>query len=245
MSMEQLKVKKIDILVVNLIVYLFLSFVFLYLQYAYRHHLSPFSLTYLRKSFELFWYILGPLFLSIIAIWKHHKWSLPLYSFCVLVISYKVIEGVFIEFNKIIVIALFCYISISYFLYQLFNHYLGLASLNANYRPDDLFDPILREISCQANFEKEECTGYLTNWDEEGCFIRLDPSQSNRTGKVALKISFKGRIFEQQGEVVAHSIDFTGIGIKFGKTPKGLSVFNWDEFTELVDELGYKPERLR
>jgi hypothetical protein len=245
MNMEQLKVKKIDILVVNLIVYLFLSFVFLYLQYAYRHHLSPFSLAYFRKSFELFWYILGPLMLSILAIWKHHKWSAQLYSFCVLVISYKVIEGLFIEFNKIIVIALFCYISISYFLYQLFNHYLSLASLNPNYRTDDLFDPILREISCQANFEQESCTGYLTNWDEEGCFIHLDPSKLPRVGVVDVKITFKGRTFEQRGEVVAHSVDFKGIGIKFGKTPKGLSVFNWDEFTELIDELGYKPERLR
>ena len=52
-------------------------------------------------------------------------------------------------------------------------------------------------------------------------------------------------MFEQEGELVAHSLDLRGIGIKFGKTPKGLHVFNWAEFNELVHELGYKPERLR
>ena len=59
--MEQLKVIKKDILVLNLVVFLLLSFAFLYLQYAYRHHLSPVSLAYLRTSPERFWYALIPL----------------------------------------------------------------------------------------------------------------------------------------------------------------------------------------
>lgn len=243
--MEQLKVKKKDVLVLNLIVFLGLSYIFLYLQYAYRHHLSPFSVAYLRKSLELFWYVSVPLITSAVLVWKHHRWSIPVYNFCSALVSYKVIEGLFIEFNKIIVVTLFFYIVISYFLYQLLNYYLSMASLNANYAPTDLFDPLLREIPCRVITEGTEISGYLTNWDEEGCFVKLHSSVSGHPLKSTVIIDFKGRSFEQEGEVVAHSLDLTGLGIKFGKTLKGLNTFNWAEFTELVHELGYKPERLR
>jgi hypothetical protein len=242
--MEQLKVKKKDVLVLNLIVFLVLSFAFLYLQYAYRHHLSPFSIAYFKKSFELFWYALIPLVVCSVLVWRHHRWSIPLYSFCALLVSYKVIEGLFIEFNKIIVITLFCYTVISYFLYQLYGHYLSLASLNANYSASDLFDPLLKEIPCFLIIDNVEFPGHLTNWDDEGCFIKVSKGII-LAPKVKVLINFKGRTFEQAGELVAHSVDFTGIGIKFGKAPKGLNVFNWTEFNELIQELGFKPERLR
>ena len=242
--MEALKVKKKDVLVFNLILFMGLSFIFLYLQYAYRHHLSPFSLAYLKKSIELFWYAILPMITCGLLIWKHHRWSVPAYSFCTLIVSYKVIEGIFIEFNKIIVIALFFYAVISYFLYQLYSHYLSLASLNANYSSSDLFDPILKEIPCSVVLPEATYQGYLTNWDEEGCFIKLT-KPITQSGSLKVVIDFKGRSFEQQGELVAHSIDLTGIGIKFGISPKGLNVFNWSEFNELIQELGFKPERLR
>lgn len=243
--MEQLKVIKKDILVLNLVVFLLLSFVFLYLQYAYRHHLSPFSIAYLRKSLELFWYALIPLGVSAWLVWKHHRWSATVFSICGLLISYKVVEGLFIEFNKIIVVALFCYGVISYFLYQLFQYYLSLASLNANYSQTDLFKPLLREIPCTFKTEDQTIAGYLTNWDEEGCFIKLANPLAKAPDSSAVTIHFKGRDFTQNGEVVAHSVDLTGVGLKFGSTTKDLTVFNWTEFTELVHELGYKPERLR
>lgn len=242
--MEQLKVKKKDVLVLNLIIFLGLSFIFLCLQYAYRHQLSPFSAAYLKKSLELFWYALLPLLLGMVLVFKHHRWSVAVYNFCVLLVSYKVVEGLFLEFNKIIVIALFFYVVIAYFLYQLFSYYLSLASLNANYSPSDLFDPLLKEIPCVLHLDNKEYPGYLTNWDEEGCFLKLQKSADFQNhGRIV--IQFKGRSFEQEGELVAHSIDLTGVGIKFGKTQKGLNVFNWAEFTELVHELGFKPERLR
>lgn len=242
--MEQLKVKKKDVLVLNMVIYLALSFLFLYLQYAYRHHLSPFSAAYLRKSLELFWYISLPILFTFFLIWKHHRWSLVFYSICIFLVSFKVVEGLFIEFNKIIVIALFCYAVISYFLYQLFKYYLGLASLNPNYSANDLFDPLLRKIPCTVILKDESLLGELTNWDEEGCFIRLNQPKKV-TSMVEVVIDFHGRRFIQKGEVVAHSMDFQGIGLNFERTQKGFDIFNWSEFTELVHELGFKPERLR
>jgi len=244
MNMEQLKVKKKDVLVLNLVIFLGLSFVFLYLQYAYRHHLSPFSVAYFKKSFELFWYALIPLVVCAILVWKHHRWSIMVYSFCTLLVSYKVVEGLFIEFNKIIVIALFCYSVISYFLYQLYGHYLSMASLNANYSSSDLFDPLLKELPCSLSIGENTFAGHLTNWDEEGCFIKFSQTLP-AANQVKVVISFKGRSFEQEGEVVATSANLTGLGIKFGQTSKGLNVFNWAEFIELIQELGFQPERLR
>src|SRR4051794_25206681 len=102
--MEQLKVKKKGPIVVNVVFHLFLSFFFLYIQHAYRHHLSPFSEVYFQRSLEQFWYIAGTIVLSSILIWRHHKYSVLFYKISILLVSFKVMEGLFVEFNKIIVI---------------------------------------------------------------------------------------------------------------------------------------------
>ena len=243
--MEQLKVKKKDVLVVNLIFFLILSFLFLYLQYAYRYHLSPFSMAYFRKSIELFWYALCPMIIASLLCWRHNSWSKIAYILSVGIVSFKAIEGLFIEFNKIIVVALFFYVVIAYFIYQLYSYYLSLASLNPNYSSQDLFDPLLKKINCEISNSQMVSKGYLTNWDEEGCFIMLEQPLSEKIKNLRLTIEFSGRSFEQDGEVVAQSTDFKGVGIKFNKIPKGLNVFNYAEFNELVHELGFKPERLR
>jgi hypothetical protein len=242
--MEQLKVKRKDIIVTNVLIHLGLAFLFLYLQYAYRHHLSPFSIIYLRKSAELFWYVALPIVISAVMVWKHHRFAIAAYNFCILLVGFKVIEGLFIEFNKIIVVALFFYAVVSYFLYQLLGYYYRLASINANYSSSDLFDPLLRKIPCTFIFEDQNHKGYLTNWDEEGCFAKLEaPKRFPR--RVKIIIDFKGREFTQDGEVVAESLDLSGVGIKFEQTTKDLKVFNWSEFNDLIHELGFKPERLR
>lgn len=239
-----MKVKKKDMIIGNTVVYLILSFLFLYLQYAYRHHLSPFSLVYLRKSAELFWYIAVPLTISMLLVWRHHRYALAVFSLSTILVSFKVVEGLFIEFNKIIVIALFFYAVISYFLYQLLADYLSLASINPNYKESDLFEPLLRKILCTVKQDGNEFPGFLTNWDEEGCFIKLEQGRQ-LPSKIQLIVHFQGREFVQFGEVVAHTVDSTGIGIKFNETPKDLKIFNWAEFIELIQELGFQPERLR
>lgn len=242
--MEQLKVRKKDTIIINVVIYLALTFFFLYIQHAYRHHLSPFSLVYLKKGLELFWYVAFTLVVSSVLVWKHHRYSLLMYQVSVFLVGFKVLEGLFIEFNKIIVIAMFFYAIISYFLYQLLKYHLSLASLNPNYSPRDLFKPLLREIPCKISSDDKVLEGYLSNWDNEGCFIKLNTSEKLSTD-IRITIYFRDREFHQDGEVVASTPDLTGVGIKFEKTVKDLSVFNWSEFMEIIHELGYQPERLR
>lgn len=242
--MEQLKVKKNDIIITNVVVYLVLAFFFLYLQHAYRHHLSPFSTVYLRKGLELFWYVAVTLAISGALIWKHHRLSIRAFQLSVFLVGFKVLEGLFIEFNKVIVIALFFFAVISYFLYQLLKHYLSLASINPNFSTYDLFKPLLRDIPCKVKVNEEEFSGILSNWDAEGCFIKLDHGKS-LPKNVHVVIYFQGREFHQDGEVVALTLDSSGVGIKFGNTIKDINVFNWTEFMEIVQELGFQPERLR
>ncbi len=86
--------------------------------------------------------------------------------------------------------------------------------------------------------------GHLTNWDEAGCFLQLDHA-AKLPAKIRVQIDFQGRTFEENGEVVAETLDLKGVGIKFHNTARSLDVFNWSEFTELIDELGFQPERLR
>ena len=244
MQMEQLKVRKKDTIIINVVIYLVLTFFFLYIQHAYRHHLSPFSLVYLKKGLELFWYVAFTLIVSGIMVWKHHRHSLIMYQVSIFLVGFKVLEGLFIEFNKIIVIAMFFYAIISYFLYQLLKYHLHLASLNPNYSSSDLFKPLLRDIHCKILVDSKEIEGILSNWDHEGCFIKLKTPEKLPTD-IRMTIYFRDREFHQDGEVVASTPDLTGVGIRFEKTVKDLSVFNWSEFMEIIQELGYQPERLR
>jgi hypothetical protein len=242
--MEQLKVRKKDTLILNVVVYLGLTFFFLYLQHAYRHHLSPFSLVYAQKGLELFWYVALTLLAAGTLVWQHHRLALRFYQFSIFLVGFKVIEGLFIEFNKIIVVATFVYVVISYFLYQLLHYYLDLASLNPNYASTDLFKPLLRDICCRIAAGDKVVTGTLSNWDDEGCFVKADLPVA-LPDSVEVTLYFRGREFVQNGEVVASTPDSTGIGIRFEKTVKDLNVFNWTEFMEIVQELGYEPKRLR
>ncbi len=242
--MEQLKVRKKDVIITNAMIYLGLSFLFLYLQYAYRHQLSPFSLIYLRKSAELFWYVALPLITSCYFIWKHHRFAVFAFNFSILLVAFKVIEGLFIEFNKIILIATFFFAIISYFLYQLLDQHLSSANINPNYSTDDLFEPLLRKIPVEILDSVHSYKGYLTNWDNSGCFVFLEEGKK-LTSPLKVTLRFQGRIFEEQGEVVAETPDLRGVGIKFENTIKSLDKFNWAEFTDLIDELGFRPERLR
>lgn len=242
--MEQLKVKKKGGIVVNVVFHLLLSFFFLYIQHAYRHHLSPFSDVYFKRSLEMFWYIAGTILLSSVLIWRHHRYSLLFYKISIGLVSFKIMEGLFVEFNKIIVITMFFYLTISYFLYQYFAEYLKLASINPNYKETDLFDPLLKELPCEVCWNEKTQAGILSNWDAQGCFIKLE-SATQLPKKVTLKVYFQEREFIHEGEVVAETKDSTGFGLKFEEKEKSLEVFNWFEFMEIVQELGFQPERLR
>jgi hypothetical protein len=242
--MSQLKVRKKDLIILNAMLFLALSFLFLCLQHAYRHHLSPFTFTFLRKSAELFWPVAVVHVGGALLIWKHHRFARHAFVFGLMVVGYKVVEGLFIEFNKIIVVALFFYTVISYFLYQLLAYYLSLASVNANFSATDLFGPMLKIIPAKILVDGAEYSGHLTNWDDEGCFVRLDVACAGH-GKAECVFTFKGREFHHSGEVVAQTLDFFGIGIKFKQIEKELNVFNWSEFMELADELGFQSQRLR
>jgi hypothetical protein len=242
--MEQLKVIKKDIVSINTLLFLVMAFFFLFIQHAYRHQISPFSWVYFKKGIELFWYVAVMLVLTGFFIWKHHRYAPYLFQAAIFLVGFKIIEGLFIEFNKVIVIALFFFIVISYFLYQLLNYYFGQASVNPNYASSDLFPPLLKEIHCRLLSGDGVIEGTLSNWDELGCFVKLSVPRELRGG-VRVVISFRDREFSQDGEVVASIHDFSGVGIKFETTIRDLTVFNWSEFIEIVDELGFEPQRLR
>lgn len=242
--MEQLKVTKKDTVSINAILFLLLAFFFLFIQHAYRHQISPFSWVYFKKGIELFWYVALILASSAGLIWRHHRFATWAFQLSIFLVGFKIIEGLFIEFNKVIVIALFFFIVISYFLYQLLKYYFGQASVNPNYAGDDLFPPLLKNIHCRVIFGEQTAEGILTNWDQDGCFIKLSQPQELPT-RVKILVLFREREFSQQGEVVASFQDFSGVGIKFEKAIRDLTVFNWTEFMEIVDELGFEPQRLR
>jgi hypothetical protein len=243
--MEQLTLRRRENILFNCIVFSMLSFVFLYLEYSYRNHLSPFSFVLLKKSVSLFYLQIVSIFLSIAFLVKIKKISLNLFVINILLVSYKIVLGLFIDFNKLIVVGLFVFIVVGYFLHQLLGEYFSKAFLNPNFSKHDLFSPLLVDIPASVILSDQRIIeAQLTNWDENGCFLRLkSPEKIKSFNKI--KVFLKDRCFEEQGEVVAWSREYEGIGIKFDQSTKNINVFNWSEFMEIMDELGFQAERLR
>jgi hypothetical protein len=103
---------------------------------------------------------------------------------------------------------------------------------------------LLKTIPCKLKGAGVEIQGSLSNWDDESCFVKLEtPKELPKS--LQLIVSFRDREFVQTGEVVASTLDLTGVGLKFEKVPKEINVFNWSEFMEIVHELGFQPQRLR
>jgi hypothetical protein len=243
--MEQIKLKSRESIVYNVIYYLILSLGFLYLEYSYRHHLSPLSFVLIKKSIHLFWFQILIVVTTAFTLWKFHKKGLGWYIASTMAVTFKISEGLFIDFNKLIVIGLFFYLVIAFFLYQMLCDYYDKSYMNPNYSRNDLFDPLLLGIKVKISDDLgKEYEGVLTNWDDYGCFVKLD-TDNQIEEKLILSVYFKNRTFEQSGVVVCRARDNFGIGVKFNGSKKSVSVFNWAEFIEIVEELGYLPERLR
>ena len=110
-----------------------------------------------------------------------------------------------------------------------------------------MFEPSFRDFEIKIyKDEKFVSNGVLTNWSVEGCFVRLDDAKSLR-GKYLLEVHYEGHKFTEFANLVCSNKELSGHGFKFkhmGKMKK-LQDLGWNQFYEIIDEMGYTPELLR
>lgn len=232
----------------NIILYIILSFAFIFFQEIFRNTTSIIEKD-LFKNFVLEHYLVAVIFtLTICSFFIKNK-AITLFLFFITVSATFLLTSynLFLEFSKFSLIILFFYLLIAFYLYQFYSVDIEESYYNPQFNNNMLFEPMLKQIPVVAIVnEKEVARGYLTNWSEEGCFIYL-PEPFKIRGRVNLKVSFLERSFMGSGVVVSSTSKNNGYGIKFKSKQKAenLDSLGWGEFYEIIEEMGLKPELLK
>ena len=239
-----LKIKKREPIIINTILFVGIGLFFLHVQYAYRTKLSAFSWYLLWATIKLYWPVLPLSALSIWAAWTHRKIATQFFSWTVGLIAFFTLTGLYIDFNKVLILALFFLGIIAHLLYQQLKFTLNWASYQSNYLTEDLFEPVLTKISGEINHDGKLIPFYLTNWDEYGVFLYLTEPMPFE-GEIELTLYYDQLHFKGHGEVVAQSMDQRGIGVKLKNNAPQVDQFFWSDFVQMTEELGLHPARLR
>lgn len=171
------------------------------------------------------------------------------YFSSVLLITSVSVINLFQEFSKLILIVLFLYILISYYFFFLLRSDLFRSYYNPLYDDENLFEPMLFKIPCELevikNDKAESIKGYLTNWDDFGCFVALEEAYPKNLGsKNNLTITFNEQKFEEQVSVVSLLKGRKGVGVRF-KSNKSENIFNWKELNKIIDDMGISVEYVK
>lgn len=224
----------------NLILFCFCSYIFLYLQNIY---LLGETLTQKETALNFFRaHIPYVSFVVITVILVYNlkrsaKYFVSLLTIWTLIYS---TINLFEEFSKFIVILLFFYLLCSYYLLQFFNMEKKESYYNSLYSDNLLFEPMLQKIKVQIKFQDENVSGYLTNWSDEGGYVYLEQNSDKNIRRGELTLSYLENEFKNPIYVVSRKKN--GFGFKVGKKSQSATDLGWNEFYEIIEEMGLKPE---
>lgn len=239
-----LKIKKREPIILNTILFVIIGLFFLHVQYAYRTKLSAFSWYLLWATLKLYWTVVPLAMVTIWSVWTHRSTGPRFFSWTIGLISFFTLTGLYIDFNKVLVLALFFLAVIAHLLYQQLKFTTNCSCYQSNYTDEDLFTPMLQKIHGHIKQGETIRPFFLTNWDEYGIFLYTDDAV-DWNGPVEISIHYDQLNFQGDGEVVAQSVDLHGVGVKLKKNAPQVDQFFWSDFVQMTDELGLNPARLR
>lgn len=229
----------------NIILFLVLTFAFIYLQEAIFLERSIFSLDFLKITSVKHKLLITSLAITGITVFTFKRLSkIVFFLNSIGVVFYSVIN-LNTEFSKLVLIILFLYLLVSYYYFYLLDIELNQAIYNPNYFKNDLFKPMLMEIKAELETKNKNLAGYLTNWDENGCFIYLQDELEGNIKEVDLSLTLNGKVFKQGSILASVSKDKKGIGLRFVNDKANMNIFNWNEFKKIVSDMGLNVEYIK
>lgn len=232
-------------LIWNFIYFLILSIVFLYIVNVIGISQSPFVFKSLEnylmanKSLLIFSMIVILSFFHLSRVSK-----ILFFTYGIICIFYA-IYSMYYNFSKISLVLLSFYILIFYHSYQVLVMQLNKSYYRHKIKKNRVFDSVLKKI--RLNFKCDrgiEFTGYLLNWDEDSCFVKLENNLNlaELSNQFYVFSELKGYILEDTALLVTVDDKIKGIGIKFLEEN---SILGWKHFSNIMDMLGYKPELIK
>ena len=154
-------------------------------------------------------------------------------------------NSIYHNYNKITLLALFIVSGFSFFFAVFWQRELEESYYNANFdiwelnerRPDDLKVTVFKD-------KKEIANGIITNWNDNGCFIRFHkPLKRFFVKDVKLKISFNNKVFDQEARQIVARRDGNGAGFSFFPGDS-TDLYNWKHLYDILYDRSYLPEYL-
>lgn len=226
----------------NIVLHFLLSVLFLILQQAIFQESSVLSSVFFKTTLVNYWPIVTVVVFSSILVFNLKKISQDFFMFTVFVVSLTTAVQLWFEFSKLILLVLFIYILASYYLRFMLKADLNQAYYNPGFSEEDLFEPMLFKIKVEVIEKKSKqiYTGFLTNWDETGCFLQLEglPKEKN----LELKFYFKNHVFTDNGHIATISKKNKAIGVRFQNRDSQLG---WSEIYKIISDMGMDVEYIR
>jgi hypothetical protein len=229
----------------NILLYVMLSFVFIYLSRAIYVSSSIFEKEFLLGFLRSNAYIIALYVATCLSVYALVRVSKVFFILTALAsigfISYLLI----MDFSKLITLILFLYIIISYYLYNFLDTQLNEAFYNPMFKEDNLFEPMLKKFKCSCELKDKKVLGYLTNWNENGFYIYLDEEVRPREMKnVKINIYFEEHEFSCRVKLVSSLKDNKSFGLKVIDHNESEDL-SWFSFYQIIDKMGYQVEFLQ
>lgn len=242
--MNNLKVWTFHPVARNALFFVLLSLFFIILQKSLHSNLPFMNRSFIEKVLQDEWPLLLCALPAVLMIFRHRSYSRYAFTIFCAAVMFRSLEGLFLDFNKVLMAVLFLYVCLAYTFYQLLKWTFSRAVFTPNYPHDILSEPMSHKIHATVTCGDLTKSCLLTNWDAEGAFIYLYEEWPTKVKTAELIVKIGEISFVAKGSVVAVTLDNRGIGVEWSKTSSNQGL-PWRSLVALFDDLGWSPQLLR
>jgi len=235
----KINIRKRGPVVKNLIFFVILSFIYLFIVESINNGESALNISSLKD------FCLSNIFtmcFSVIVIYfiyslrKVSKWMLLIYFGF---ISFHSFAYFFENFDKLILIYSFIHLLFSGYFYIFWD----LELKDVVYSPGYSFNQIgllnKQNLNVKLSINELEYFGFLTNIGENSCFIYVEGLNNIEGTKVFVSLEFEGREFCSEGELV--TTFFNGVGLKVDQSFRLQDKRTWSEYYGIIMDRSIYP----
>lgn len=225
----------------NVILHIIMTCAFVLLQEAIYQENSVFNPIFVKNVAMDLLPIIILAATALVFVFNLKKISAYFYLLSVLLVFSYTSYNLANDFSKLILIVLFIYVLTSYYLFFFLKTELQQSYFNPGFTDENLFEPMLFKINANLvdKINNKKYPGILTNWDEEGCFIKLS-HPIEKIKKLELEVVYLGHSFKQKVRAVTVLKDKNGLGLRLDRSDK--SSDQWKDIYKIISDRGMKVE---
>ncbi len=226
----------------NLVIFLFLSLIYLEAIGSLAVGDSLFTLARAKDFFTNHYIVLATTLLSVYTAIKFKKYSQWVLLSSVILIAGENFILLSASFNKLILVLNFIYVIFAFYYYVVWELEVELACFNPNFTRYDLVKEDrfpLKATLIEDSEQARKIAVHLTNIDEQSCFVLLEHSQIDEVSqknKYQLLLSFDGVDFNTEAIIVSRYD--RGYGLMFEKRKSQIGRPNWSDLYHVCRERG-------